>query len=106
MHRNILSTTMEGFVTDDPIIEKSRTGKSICRFSLAVNHFSMPDSPPKVSYIDVEAWENLGEIMNEHLSKGKIVVVVGELRQDRWEGKDGRIQSRIKLVANQFRMTK
>ena len=100
---NISSATVEGFVTHEPVSRETKTGKKVCNFSVAINHFSGPDAQPKVSYIDIETWEKVADICTRNVNKGKRVMVIGELRQDRWEGKDGRIQSKIKVIGNHIR---
>ena len=56
---NYTAATIEGFVTHPPVIKKTKTGKSLCTFSIAVNHYSSPDAEPRVSFIDVETWEKV-----------------------------------------------
>jgi single-strand DNA-binding protein len=97
------AATVEGYVTQPPIVRKTKTGKSLCMFSLAIRHFTQPDVEPKVSFMDVETWEKLADTCSEKVDKGKRVLVIGTLRQDRWEGKDGKLQSKIKLVGNKIR---
>jgi single-strand DNA-binding protein len=100
---NYQTTTIEGNATRDPVIKKTKTGKDVCNFTLAVNHYSKEDDEPKVSYIDVETWDKLAGVCSNGVTKGKRVMVVGTLRQDRWEGKDGKKQSRIKIVGKEVR---
>lgn len=100
---NYASATVEGFVTQSPIMRETRTGKKVCSFSLAVNHYAGKDQEPRVSYIEVETWEKIAEVCGSYVDKGKRLMVIGALRQDRWEGKDGSHQSRIKLVGNEVR---
>ncbi len=100
---NLANAQVEGFATHDPVLRETRTGKAVCNFSLAVNHFSSSDDEPKVSYVDVETWEKLAKVCAEGISKGKRIMIFGNLRQDRWEGKDGKTQSKIKVVGNSVR---
>lgn len=100
--RNYAGATVEGFVTRDPSVRKTKTGKNVCNFSIAINHYSKDDADSKVSYIDVETWEKLAEICSGSITKGKRIMIAGALRQDRWEGKDGRSESRIKIIGNEI----
>lgn len=102
MH-NYTAATVEGFVANEPVVRETKTGKSVCTFAVAINHYSDADSPPKVSYLDVETWQKLAEMCSKNVKKGKRVMVIGGLRQDRWEGKDGRIQSKIILIGKEIR---
>jgi len=102
MH-NYATATIEGFVTQNPTVRETKTGKMVCNFSLAINHFNKADSEPKVSYIDVETWDSLAKLCSGSIIKGKRIMVIGTLRQDRWEGKDGKSQSKIKIIGNEIR---
>ena len=101
--QNYDNVTIEGFATRNPTMRETKTGKTVCTFSLAVNHYSKADSEPIVSFIDVETWEKVAKICGEHITKGKRIFVAGRLRQDRWEGKDGKTQSKIKIIGNEIR---
>lgn len=99
---NFNSATIEGYVAHDPRVRETKTGKSVCTFAVAMNHFSDPDSSPRVSYIDIETWDKLAVNCSKNLAKGKRVIVHGKLRQDRWEGKEGRVQSKILVVGREI----
>ncbi len=94
---------IDGFVTRDPQIKETKSGKSLCTFTLAMNHHSGVDATPRVSYIDIETWSSLADLCAQNVKKGKKVLVAGKLRQDRWEGKEGKMQSRIILVGREVR---
>ncbi|MBN2078735.1 MAG: single-stranded DNA-binding protein [Spirochaetes bacterium] len=101
--QNYVTATIEGNATRDPVIKKTKTGKEVCSFTVAVNHYSKEDDEPKVSFIDVETWEKLAGICSSAITKGRRVMVIGTLRQERWEGTDGKKQSRIKIVGREVR---
>ena len=101
--QNYSNATIEGFVTHDPTAKITKTGKSLFTFALAINHYSKSDEPPKVSFIEVETWEKVADFCSKNVSKGKRVMVIGSLRQDRWEDEKGKMQSRIKIVGNEVR---
>lgn len=101
--QNYSNATIEGFVTQEPQLRKTKTGKSVCTFSLAINHFSKNDEPPKVSFIEVETWEKIAEACSRNVEKGRRLIVMGSLRQDRWEDEQGKMHSRIKIIGNEIR---
>lgn len=100
--QNFSNATIEGFVTHDPQAKKTKTGKSLCTFALAINHYSKSDEPPRVSFIEVETWEKTAEICSKNITKGKRILVTGSLRQDRWEDDKGKMQSRLKIIGNEI----
>jgi len=100
---NYTTATIEGNATHDPQLKKTKTGKSVCHFTIATNHWSKYDESVKVSFIDVETWEKTAEICSKNIVKGKRVMVIGALRQDRWEDEQGKTHSRLKIVGNEVR---
>jgi single-strand DNA-binding protein len=95
--------TVEGFTAQDPVTRQTKNGKALCVFSVSVRHYSANGDDPKVSFIDIETWESLAKFCSENVHKGKRVLVNGNLRQDRWEDGDGKMRSRIKLIAKEVR---
>ena len=53
----------------------------------------------EVSFFDVESWSKLAEICREKAQKGRGVRVVGRLKQERWNGNDGKTRSKVVIVA-------
>jgi single-strand DNA-binding protein len=96
------NATVEGFITHDATEKTTKTGKHLVMFSLAINHYMRPDEPPRVSFLEAEAWDLLNEEDQAKLVKGKRVVVSGVLRQDRWEDERGKVVSRLKIIANEI----
>jgi len=101
--QNYQTVTIEGNATKDPVTKQTKTGKNVCTFSLAMNHYSKDDAVPQVSYIDVETWEKLADICSSSITKGRRIIVAGTLRQDRWEDNDGKKRSRIKVIGKEVR---
>jgi len=101
--QNYSNATIEGFVTHEPQLRKTKTGKSVCTFSLAIHHYSKNDEPPRVSFIEVETWEKIAEACSKNVIKGRRLIVMGSLKQDRWEDDNGKTQSRIKIIGNEIR---
>ncbi len=99
---NFATATIEGFVTQEPLIKKTKTGKTVCNFSLSIMHNS-PGQESQVSFIDIETWDKVAQSCSERLKKGKYVMVLGTIRQDRWQASDGSPRSKIKIIGNQVR---
>jgi len=95
------SILIEGNLTKDPKLSETPKGTPVCNLSLASNRYYKQDGNPQneVSFFDVEVWSKLADTCAEYLSKGRGVRVVGRLKQDRWQGKEGKPVSRVKIVA-------
>ncbi|MDR1252445.1 MAG: single-stranded DNA-binding protein [Treponema sp.] len=98
---NLNSVLIEGNLVRDPLLRSTPKGTSICTFSLAFNRFFKQDSvlEREVSFFEVESWAKLAESCYNLGHKGRGVRVVGRLKQDRWEGSDGKPHSKVTIVA-------
>ena len=57
----------------------------------------------KPCFIQSKAWGKTGELISQHLSKGKQIYVVGEIEQDTWDDKDsGAKRSKLTLNVDKF----
>lgn len=92
---------IEGNLVRDPLFKSTAKGTPLCTFSLASNRFYKQDSgmEKEVSFFDVETWSKLAENCYHQGRKGRGVRVVGRLKQDRWNGVDGKIHSKVTIVA-------
>ncbi|HUX13651.1 MAG TPA: single-stranded DNA-binding protein [Spirochaetia bacterium] len=95
------SIIVEGNLTRDPILTATPKGTSVCTFAVASNRFfrQNDEQQKEVSFFDVETWARLGEVCGEQLKKGRGVRIVGRLKQDRWTDGEGKLHSRVKIVA-------
>lgn len=97
MARSINQVILLGRLTRDPETRTTSNGKSVTSFSIAVDRQSQDD---QADFFDVTAWEKLGELVSQYLSKGRRVLVQGRLRQDSWDDKEtGKKRSRVDVVA-------
>ena len=55
-----------------------------------------------MTFVDCEAWGRTAEIMKQYLSKGRPVFIEGRLKLDQWEDKEGKKQSRLRVVVENF----
>jgi single-strand DNA-binding protein len=95
------SILIEGNLVRDPLLKTTAKGTAICTFSLAATRFYKQDSgfEKEVSYFDIESWSKLAETCHNLGHKGRVARVVGRLKQERWNGHDGKAQSRVVIVA-------
>lgn len=97
MAKSINQVILMGRLTRDPEMRTTSTGKNIASFSLAVDRGGQDD---QADFFDVTAWEKLGELVNQYLSKGRRCLVQGRLRQDSWDDKEtGKKRSKVEVVA-------
>jgi single-strand DNA-binding protein len=97
MAKSINQVILMGRLTRDPETRTTPSGKTITSFSLAVDRAGQEDA---TDFFDITAWEKLGELVSQYLSKGRRCLVQGRLRQDSWDDKEtGKKRSKVEVVA-------
>jgi single-strand DNA-binding protein len=97
---NLNSILLEGNLTRDP--EKQCEVPVCCSMWIASNRYYKKDNQyeQEVSYFEVKAWNKLGEVCLEHLKKGRGIRVIGRLKQERWEDKEGQKHSKVIVLSD------
>lgn len=98
-----VQVTVMGNLTRDPEIRFTSSGLAVANFSVAVNERvregdTYVDGP--VSYYEVEAWRQLAENATEALRKGDRVIVVGKMKIDKYETKEGEQRQKVVITAD------
>lgn len=95
-----------GNLTRDPELRYTPQGTPVCRFRMAISRRYQGKSGPveEVTYITVAAWAKLAELCARYLHKGSRVAVVGSLRLNSWEDRNGgkRTSYEIRAESIQF----
>jgi single-strand DNA-binding protein len=89
-----------GNLGKDPETRYTPTGKKVCHFTLAVNRRAAAEA----DWFLIEAWEKLGEVCQQYLTKGRLVYVEGRLKTDRWQDDKGETHYRTQVVARHLQM--
>lgn len=95
-----------GRVVAPPELRYTASGLAVANFDLAVDRrASKKDRDNKeTDFISIVAWDRLGEICNEYLSKGKLVAIQGRLQVRKYETKEGQKRVAYEIVANEMQM--
>ena len=98
---NLNSILIEGNLVRDAEIRTTTKGTTTCTFTIATNRFYKKDNAfeKEVNFFNVETWANVAESAGSKGKKGRGVRVVGRLRQERYEDRDGKTQSKVVIVA-------
>lgn len=96
---------LEGGVVKVPDLMYSSDGLAYTNFPLAVSSMSYKngEKSEEVSYFDVVAFGKLAEICGSYLRKGTKVILSGKLKQSRWKTREGKTQSRVKIIAQEVK---
>ncbi len=96
------SILIEGNVVRDAETKETPKGSLVCNFTIASNrYYRQADGfEQETSFFDVESWLKLAETCGKNCRKGRGVRIVGRIKQERWNGTDGKAFSRVKIVAD------
>lgn len=89
-----------GNLVRDPELRTTTSGISVCSFTVAVNRRGKRDEQQEVDYFNVTAWRERGETCAKYLSKGKKVLVTGQVSVRTWE-KDEKHGASLEVVADE-----
>ena len=99
--------TLIGRLVRDPEVEEVGKGKKYTRanLSLAVRNIRKKHKEGEkqfdADFIDgIIAWGKQAEFAGNYLAKGRMIVVHGELKPDRWKDKENNSRYRLTVLAN------
>ena len=105
---NLNKVMLIGNLTRDPEIKYTPKGTAIAAFGLAVNRNYTTESGEKreeVTFIDLEAYARLAEIIGEYCKKGRPIFVEGRLKLDTWDDKQsGQKRSKMKVIVETMQL--
>ena len=107
MARSVNKVILVGNLGDEPELRYTNSGTAVCNMSLATNESYTDQDGNEVQqteWHDVVAWDRLGEICEEYLSKGSQVYFEGKLQTNEWEDRDGntRYSTEVKALDMMF----
>lgn len=104
--RGFNKVIIAGNLTADPELKYTPKGTAIARLRLAVNRSYKTDTGEtreEVTYVDVDAWGQQGEVISQYFRKGKPILVEGRLKLDTWDDKaTGQKRSKLGVVLESF----
>lgn len=89
-----------GRLANDPNFRYTASGVAVAGFTLAVDRpFKNQQGEREADFVDIVAWRSLAENCAQHLGKGRLVAIEGQLRVDSGKTKDGGFRKTVKVVA-------
>ena len=106
MGNDINSVLLVGRLVRDPESKQLQSGTSLASFSLASgrSYTFNGEKRDETVFIDCTAWGKLGEVIVKYCTKGKQIAVRGRLKQDVWQGPDGKNRSKISVVVEDMQL--
>ena len=93
-----------GTLVRDPEIRYIPSGAGVTKFRIAVNPNKRDPKPEDTLFVDIVAWEKLGETCNTYLKKGMSCLVEGRLSIRQYDDKEGNKRQATEIVINAMQM--
>ena len=90
--------TMEGRLTRDPNIRKTKDGTAVCNFNIACERGYNSEA---VDYIDCVLWREEGVEFAKYAEKGRRVIIHGSLHGKSWTTRDGQKRTGYEIAAEE-----
>ncbi|UYO61847.1 single-stranded DNA-binding protein [Acetobacterium wieringae] len=92
-----------GRLTRDPEMKNTNSGKTVTRFSLAVDRrFKNKDGQKEADFINIVVWGKQAEFASQYLSKGSQISLSGRLQVSSYDGQDGQRRYVTEVVADEI----
>lgn len=92
---------LKGRLTRDPELKRTNSDIAMCRFSLAVDRRYSKGEERVCDFIYCKAWRQTAEAIAKYLTKGREMLVEGELNIEKWE-KDGQKRQTAVVTVQSF----
>ena len=95
-------TVIVGHLGNDPEMRYTPSGVPVTSFNVAVDRRwrdQNGDLQKRTTWFRVTAWRKLAETCAQYLSKGRLVLVEGDVDASAWTGQDGQPRASLELTA-------
>ena len=92
---------IHGRLTKDPEFKTTPSGVSVCNFTVAVDRSYVKQGEERqADFFDCVAWRGLADMVARYFSKGKEIVVYGEMQSRKWQDDNGNKRTAWDLIAS------
>ena len=105
MANDLNSITLIGRMVRDA--DCKQVGNSnIANFSIANGRSYMSNGEKKeeTNFFECQVWGKLADVIGQYGGKGKQIAIEGRLKQETWDGQDGKKMSKVKIVVENFQL--
>jgi single-strand DNA-binding protein len=94
-----------GRLTADPQLKfTTGSGAAVATFSIAVERtFTKQDGQKEADFLNIVVWNKLAEHVANHLGKGRLVAVSGQIRTRNYQAQDGRKVYVTEIIADEVK---
>ncbi len=104
---NLNKVFIIGRLTQDPEMRSTSTGQNVTTLNMATNRVWNDKSGQKqeaTEYHRVIAWARLGEIANQYLKKGGLVLIEGRMQTRSWTDQNNNKKYTTEIIAESLQL--
>ena len=91
-----------GNLVADPELKTTTTGVSVTRFRIAVNRkFTRQGEQPQTDFFDIVCWRQTAEFVTRFFTKGRSILVCGQLQTRTWTDQNDVKRYSTEIVADE-----
>ncbi len=90
-----------GNLVADPELKTTPNGVSVTRFSIAVNRRARSGEQAQTDFFNVVAWRQTAEFVSRFFTKGRPILVCGQLQNNNWTDTNGVKRYNVEIVADE-----
>jgi single-strand DNA-binding protein len=91
-----------GNLVADPELKQTNTGVSYCSFSIAVSRRFSKQGEQATDFFEITCWRERAEFATKFFSKGKPILVCGEMHQRSWVDNNGQKRYSYSVAADEL----
>lgn len=95
--------TVHGRLTADPELKTTQSNVSVCSFNVACDRRYAKQGEDRIAdFFTVVAWRGMADMVCKYFSKGKEILIFGEMQSRRWQDKDGNNRVSWEVLADRI----
>ena len=92
--------TIHGRLTANPELKQTQSGVSVCNFTVAVDRSYKNGEEKQADFFTVVCWRGLADMVAKYFTKGKEIIVSGEMQSRKWQDNEGNNRIAWEIMAN------
>jgi single-strand DNA-binding protein len=93
-------TVIIGRLGQEPELRYTAEGQAVAKFSLATDRRVKPGSDPVTDWHAIVCFQQQAEFAAKYLTKGRLLLLQGDIRYSTWEDKEGKKHRATEIVAS------
>lgn len=90
-----------GNLVETPELKMTASSTSVTSFRIAVNRRFAKEGQQDTDFITIVCWRATAEFVVKNFTRGRAILVCGQLQSRSWTDKDGKNRSTLEVVADE-----